>query len=78
MTLQVVIQGTTQNATVVQALLENLVGRAPDPAIYRLFIIDGAKALSKATRSTLGCHHARAHPEGLPTVIPAANCNQAA
>ena len=61
-----VIEGATENAAVVQALLDNLVGRGLDPAICRLFIIDGAKALSKAIRNTFGrhtpiqrCHKAR-------------------
>jgi transposase-like protein len=51
-----VIEGATENAAVVQALLDNLVGRGLDPAICRLFIIDGAKALSKAIRKTFGRH----------------------
>jgi hypothetical protein len=33
-----------------------LVERGLDPAIPRLFIIDGAKALSKAIRRTFGRH----------------------
>jgi len=49
-----VIEGATENAAVVQALLDNLVGRGLDPAVCRLFIIDGAKALSKAIRNTFG------------------------
>ena len=51
-----VIEGATENAAVAQALLDNLVGRGLDPAICRLFIIDGAKALSKAIRNTFGRH----------------------
>ena len=51
-----VIEGATENAAVVQALLDNLVGRGLDPTICRLFIIDGAKALSKAIRRTFGRH----------------------
>jgi putative transposase len=51
-----VIEGATENAAVVQALLDNLVGRGLDPAVCRLFIIDGAKALSKAIRRTFGRH----------------------
>ena len=49
-----VIEGATENAAVAQALLDNLVGRGLDPTVCRLFIIDGAKALSKAIRSTFG------------------------
>jgi putative transposase len=51
-----VIEGATENAAVAQALLDNLVGRGLDPTICRLFIIDGAKALSKAIRKTFGRH----------------------
>jgi len=36
------------------ALIDNLVGRGLDPTVRRLFIIDGAKALSKAIRRTFG------------------------
>jgi hypothetical protein len=43
-----VIEGATENAVVVQALFDNLIERGLDPTICRLFIIDGAKALSKA------------------------------
>ena len=39
-----------------QALLDNLVGRGLEAAVCRLFIIDGAKALSKAIRNTFGRH----------------------
>ena len=51
-----VIEGATENAAVVQALLDNLIERGLDPAVCRLFIIDGAKALSKAIRKTFGRH----------------------
>lgn len=51
-----VVEGATENAAVCQALLDNLAGRGLDPAICRLFIIDGAKALSKAIRNTFGRH----------------------
>ncbi len=37
-----------------QALLDNLTSRGLDSAVCRLFIIDGAKALSKAIRQTFG------------------------
>jgi transposase-like protein len=50
------IEGATENAAVVQALLDNLVERGLDPAVCRLFIIDGAKALTKAIRKTFGRH----------------------
>ena len=49
-----VIEGATENAAVVQALLDNLMGRGLDAGTPRLFIIDGAKALTKAIRRTFG------------------------
>ena len=48
------IEGATENAAVVQALIDNLVERGLDPAVPRLFIIDGSKALSKAIRRSFG------------------------
>ena len=48
------VEGATENATTVQALIDNLVERGLDPTVRRLFIIDGAKALSKAIRRTFG------------------------
>src|SRR6267154_2185155 len=51
-----VIEGATENATVAQALLDNLIERGLDPKVCRLFIIDGAKALTKAIRKTFGRH----------------------
>lgn len=39
-----------------QALINNLVQRGLDPKVCRLFIVDGAKALTKAIRSTFGRH----------------------
>jgi transposase-like protein len=51
-----VIEGATENAATVQALLDNLIGRGLDPSVCRLFIVDGAKALSKAIRRTFGGH----------------------
>jgi putative transposase len=50
------VEGATENAAVAQALLDNLIERGLDPKVCRLFIIDGAKALSKAIRSTFGHH----------------------
>src|SRR5215469_9684581 len=50
------IEGATENAAVVQALIDNLVARGLDPTRPRLFIIDGSKALSKAIRRTFGRH----------------------
>ena len=46
--------GATENAAVVKALLADLVERGLRPDITRLFILDGAKALSRAVRDTFG------------------------
>jgi putative transposase len=51
-----VVEGATENAAVTQALLDNLIERGLDPKVCRLFIIDGAKALTKAIRKTFGRH----------------------
>jgi putative transposase len=48
------VEGATENAATVQALIGNLVERGLDPAVARLFIIDGSKALAKAIRATFG------------------------
>src|SRR3954471_22208083 len=50
------IEGATENAAVVQALIDNLIERGLDPKVCRLFIIDGAKALSKVIRRTFGAN----------------------
>jgi transposase-like protein len=49
-----IVEGATENATTVQALIDNLIARGLDPGVPRLFIIDGSKALSKAIRRTFG------------------------
>ena len=51
-----VLEGATENTAVVQALLDNLIERGLDPAVCRLFVVDGAKALTKAIRNTFGHH----------------------
>jgi transposase-like protein len=51
-----VMEGATENAAVVQALLDSLIDRGLDPQVCRLFIVDGAKALCKAIRRTFGKH----------------------
>ena len=75
------VEGATENTATVQALLDNLVERGLDPAVVRLFIIDGAKALSKAIRRTFGqdtpiqrcqVHKARNITERLPKSLHAA------
>jgi putative transposase len=50
------VEGATENAAVVQALIDNLIERGLDPKVCRLFIIDGAKALTKVIRFTFGRH----------------------
>src|SRR3954466_13696587 len=74
------VEGATENAAVVQALLDDLVGRGLDPAICRLFIVDGAKALTKAIRRTFGrdtpiqrcqVHKARNIADRLPKALQA-------
>ena len=50
------VEGATENTAVVQALIDNLIERGLDPTVCRLFIIDGAKALSKVIRRTFGGH----------------------
>lgn len=50
------VEGATENAAVVQALVDNLIERGLDPKVCRLFIVDGAKALTKAIRATFGRH----------------------
>ena len=46
--------GATENAAVVKALLADLVERGLRADVARLFILDGAKALSRAVRDTFG------------------------
>ena len=74
------IEGATENAATVQALIDNIVERGLDPAVPRLFIIDGAKALSKAIHRTFGrtaavqrcqVHKARNIIERLPKAMHA-------
>ena len=47
-------EGSTENATVVKALLSDLVARGLDAADGLLVVIDGAKALSSAVRAVFG------------------------
>ena len=49
-----VVEGATENTAVVQALLDNLIERGLVPTVPRLFVVDGAKALSRAIRNTFG------------------------
>jgi transposase-like protein len=75
------IEGATEHGAVVQALVDDLIDRGLDPALPRLFIIDGAKALSKAIRRSFGrytpiqrcqIHKARNIMERLPKPLHAA------
>lgn len=50
-----VLEGASENAAAVQALLDNLIERGLAPKVCRLFIIDGAK-LRRAIRQTFGKH----------------------
>ena len=50
------LEGATENSAVVQALIDNLIERGLDPAVPRLFVIDGSKALAKAIRRSFGGH----------------------
>ena len=75
-----IVEGATENAAVVQALIDNLIDRGLDPKVCRLFIVDGAKALTKAIRATFGrqtpiqrcqIHKARNVVERLPKPLHA-------
>ena len=54
--MNLMLEGATENAAVVQALLDNLIERGLDTKVCRLFIVDGSKALIKAIRRTFGPH----------------------
>ncbi len=47
-------EGDTKNSQVVRSLLRDLVDRSLDPERARLFVIDGAKALTAAIQKTFG------------------------
>src|SRR5207248_7921709 len=75
------MEGATENAAVVQALIDSLLARGLDPVVPRLFILDGSKALSKAIRRSFGrealiqrcqIHKARNIMERLPKPLHAA------
>jgi putative transposase len=74
------VEGATENAAVVQSLVDQLIARGLDPTVCRLFIVDGAKALSKVIRRTFGAqtpiqrcqvHKARNVIERLPKPLHA-------
>ena len=73
-------EGAMENAATVQARIDNLVERGLDPTVPRLFIIDGAKALTKAIAqpselprqsSAVQVHKARNIMERLPKSLHA-------
>jgi len=49
-----VVEGSTENATVARGLITNLRDRGLDASQGVLFVIDGSKALAKATREVFG------------------------
>jgi hypothetical protein len=51
-----VVEGAAESTATVQALLDNLTGRGLGPVVCRLFIIKGARALSKAIQQAFGRH----------------------
>jgi hypothetical protein len=48
------VQGATENSTVVQHLLDDLIERGLDATQRMLIVLDGSKALRKAIRKTFG------------------------
>jgi putative transposase len=75
-----VMEGASESAAVCQALIDNLVTRGLDPAICRLFIVDGSRALLKSIRASFGrntliqrcqVHKARNITERLPKPLHA-------
>jgi len=62
-----VVEGSTENASVVRHLIAGLRDRGVDASEGILFVLDGAKALSKAVRDVFGDHaviaRCRAHKE---------------
>ncbi|MFH0980847.1 MAG: IS256 family transposase, partial [Planctomycetota bacterium] len=57
------VQGGTENSTVVQHLLDELIERGLDPKQPRLIVLDGSKALRKAVKKTFAdrCPVQRCH-----------------
>jgi putative transposase len=49
-------EGSTENATLARSLLADLVDRGLDPTRAILFVIDGGKALRRATKDVFGEH----------------------
>lgn len=57
------MEGASENAATVRALLDDLVSRGLASTVPRLFIVDGAKALSNAIRRTFGFSRCDAEPK---------------
>lgn len=49
-----IIEGGSENTTVVKGLLEDLIGRGLDPSRPRLYVLDGGKALHKGVTDVFG------------------------
>jgi len=49
-----VVQGASENAAVVQGLLDDLIQRGLDAKARRLYVLDGSKALRSAVKKTFG------------------------
>jgi transposase-like protein len=49
-----VVQGASENAAVVQGLLDDLIQRGLDAQAKRLYVLDGSKALRSAVKKTFG------------------------
>ena len=65
--MMAVVEGATENTVVVQALLDNLLARGLDPTLPRLFIVDGAKALTFGVAAAIQrCDKGRNIIERLP------------
>jgi len=62
-----VVEGTTENATVVIALLTDLADRGLDASEGLLFVVDGGKGIGTAIRSLFGksvaVHRCHRHKE---------------
>ena len=49
-----IIEGGSENTTVVKGLLDDLIGRGLDPSRPRLYVLDGGKALHKGVTDVFG------------------------
>ena len=67
-----VVEGATENTATVQALLDNLIERGPDPSRHRLFVPGGANTAIRRCR----VHQGRNIIERLPGKLHA-SCRQA-